>query len=150
MYAKEVPDFPLLSHSLQVLEIQSFKHLLEQEGENFIQQRYTNIERSVSDTGERRIQYLAGRWAAKGAIASILGQDNMRLGSAHAARFPSRNAPRSHFWLDIEILRLPTGQPSIALFSHCREIATRLGIKRWFLSISHTSTYAVASVAVGK
>ncbi|NJO96930.1 MAG: holo-ACP synthase [Pleurocapsa sp. CRU_1_2] len=134
MYAKKAPDFPLLNHSLQVLEIQSFKHFLEQEGENFIQQRYTNIERSVSDTGERRIQYLAGRWATKGAIASILGQDNMRL----------------HCWLDIEILRLPTGQPSVALFSQCREIATRLGIKRWFLSISHTSTYAVASVAVGK
>ncbi|NJK55779.1 MAG: holo-[acyl-carrier-protein] synthase [Pleurocapsa sp. SU_5_0] len=142
MYAKKAPDFPLLNHSLQVLEIQSFKHFLEQEGENFIQQRYTNIERSVSDTGERRIQYLAGRWATKGAIASILGQDNMRLGSAHAAR--------SHCWLEIEILRLPTGQPSVALFSQCREIATRLGIKRWFLSISHTSTYAVASVAVGK
>lgn len=134
MYAKKAPDFPLLNHSLQVLEIQSFKHFLEQEGENFIQQRYTDIERSVSDTGERRIQYLAGRWAAKGAIASILGQDNMRL----------------HCWLEIEILRLPTGQPSVALFSQCREIATRLGIKRWFLSISHTSTYAVASVAVGK
>lgn len=133
MYAKKTPDFPLLNHSLQILEIQSFKHLLEQEG-NFIQQRYTNIERSVSDTGERRIQYLAGRWAAKGAIASILGQDNMR----------------SHLWLEIEILRLPTGQASIALFSHCREIATKLGIKRWFLSISHTSTYAVASVAIGK
>jgi holo-[acyl-carrier protein] synthase len=133
MYAKKTPDFPLLNHSLQVLEIQSFKHLLEQEG-NFIQQHYTDIERSVSDTGERRIQYLAGRWAAKGAIASILCQDNML----------------SHCWLEIEILRLPTGQPSVALFSHCREIATRLGIKRWFLSISHTSTYAVASVAVGK
>ncbi len=157
MYAKKAPEFALLNHSLQVLEIQSFKHLLEQEG-NFIQQRYTKIERSVSDTGERRIQYLAGRWAAKEAISSILGQDNRRLGGSHATRFPSRNpkglaslrAPRSHFWLDIEILRLPTGQPSVALFSHCREIATKLGIKQWFLSISHTCTYAVASVAVGK
>lgn len=134
MYAKEIQDFPLLNHSLQVLEIQSFKDLVEQSGENFIQQHYTDIERSVSDTGKRRIQYLAGRWAAKNAIASILGQDNMR----------------SFSWLDIEILRLPTGQPSVALFGHCREIATRLGIKQWFLSISHTSTYAVASVAVGK
>lgn len=134
MYAQETKDLPLLSHSLQVLKIQSFKHLLEQSENNFIQQHYTNIELRVSDTGKRRIQYLAGRWAAKKAIASILEQDNMR----------------SHCWLNIEILRLPTGQPSVALSSHCREMVTRLGIKQWFLSISHTDIYAVASVAVVK
>lgn len=149
MYAKKAPDFPLPNHSLQLVEIKSFKHLLEQEG-NFIQHHYTNIESSVSDTGERRIQYLAGRWAAKKAIASILGLDHRRLDSPKGLASRRVNAARSHLWLEIEILRLPTGQPSIALFGHCREMATKLSIKQWFLSISHTSTYAVASVAVEK
>ena len=138
MYAKEFQEFSMLNHSLHVLEIHPFKHLLEQEGENFIEQHYTSLERSVTDTGERRIQYLAGRYAAKSAIAkclaisesaSILGQDHKRAG----------------FWLDIEILRLPTGQPSVALFGQCQSIAARLGIKNWLLSISHTANYAVAS-----
>lgn len=134
MYTKVVETYQTQNHSLQVLEIQPFKDLLEQEGENLIQQHYTNIERSVSDTGKRRIQYLAGRWAAKKAIVNILGQDNRR----------------SHFWLDIEILRLPTGQPSVRLLGQYQQEAIRLGIKKWLLSISHTSTYAVASVAVEK
>lgn len=132
MYAKESQDFPRLNHSLQVLEIQPFKDILEQEGENFIQQHYTTIERNVSDTGKRRIQYLAGRWAAKSAIASLLENE------------------RSLSLLDIEIPRLLTGQPSVKLLGQCQQEAIRLGIKQWFISISHTSTYAVASVAVEK
>lgn len=117
-----------LNHSLQVVEIHPFKHLLEREGENFIKQHYTSLERSVTDIGERRIQYLAGRMAAKKAIATVINTNNNR----------------SVFWLDIEILRLPTGQPLVVLFGRCQEIATRLGIQ-WLLSISHTNTYAVAS-----
>lgn len=132
MYAQETQDFPLLSHSLQILEIQSFQQLVEQSREQFIQQHYTDIELSVRDTGKRRIQYLAGRWAAKKAIASILELDNMR----------------SNSWFNIEILRLPTGQPSVRLLGQYEQAAIKLGIKQWFLSISHTSTYAVASVAV--
>ena len=129
MKAKESQSFKLLNQSLQVLEIQPFKQLLEREGNNFIKQHYTSLERSVTDTGERRIQYLAGRWAAKKAIVTIINQNNHQ----------------PNFWLDIEIIRLPTGQPSVALFGQCQEIATRLSLKQWFLSISHTATYAVAS-----
>lgn len=134
MYAKESQDLLGLNHSLQVLEIQSFQKLIGQAGENFIQQHYTTIERSVSDTRKRRIQYLAGRWAAKNAIASVLSLDRKR----------------SNSWLDIEIPRLPTGQPSVTLLDRCQQEAIRLGIKQWFISISHTSTYAVASVAARK
>ena len=65
--------------SLQVLEIKPFKHLLEQKGENFIRQVYTSRERSVTDTGERRIQYLAGRLVAKKAIATVINTNINRF-----------------------------------------------------------------------
>lgn len=128
MHAKVSDSFKTLNRSLQVIEIQPFKQLLEREGENFIEQHYTTLELSVIDTGERRIQYLAGRWAAKRAITNILGNEKL------------------FSWLDIEILRLPTGQPSVTLFDRYLEIATNMGIKKWLLSISHISNYAVASV----
>ena len=124
---KNSEDFKTLNHSLQVLEIYRFKHLVEREGEKFIQQHYTSTECSVTDTGERRIHYLAGRLAAKKAIA-IINKNDCCLN-----------------WLDIEILRLPTGQPAVVLYGRCQEIAAKLGIKQWLLSISHTATYAVAS-----
>jgi holo-[acyl-carrier protein] synthase len=129
MYESDLKSFKTLNHSLQRLEIKPFKHLLEREGENFIQQHYTSLERSVTDTGERWIQYLAGRLAAKKAIATVVNKNNNQV----------------DFWLDIEIPRLPTGQPSVVLLGRCQEIATKLGIEQWLLSISHTATYAVAS-----
>lgn len=128
MYVKVPESFQTLHRSLQVIEIQPFKQLLEREGDKFIKQHYTTLECSVTDTGERRIHYLAGRWAAKKAIIDIL--DNEKLFS----------------WLDIEIVRSPTGQPSVTLFDRCLKIATKMGIKKWLLSISHTTIYAVASV----
>lgn len=127
MYAKVRDRFKTPNSRLQVIKIPPFKQLLEGR-ENFIQQHYTDIELSVDYIGERRIQYLAGRWAAKRAIIDILdNQDSIS-------------------WLDLEILRLSTGQPSVTLFNQCQAIATRLGIEKWLLSISHTTTHAVASV----
>ena len=125
---KSSEDLKTLNHSLQVLEIDCFRYLVEREGEKFIQQHYTNTECSVTDTGERRIQYLAGRLAAKKAVATVINKNERCLN-----------------WLDIEILRLPTGQPAVVLCGRCQEIAAKLGIKQWLLSISHTATYAVAS-----
>ena len=128
MYAKVRDRLQTPNNSLQVIEISPFQQLLEREGKNFIRQHYTDVELRVNYIGQRRIQYLAGRWAAKKAIIDILGNK------------------QSLSWFDIEILRLPTGQPSVTLFGQCQAIATRLKIQQWLLSISHTTTHAVASV----
>ncbi len=128
MYAKASQSFQTLSRSLQIIEIPPFKQLLEREGKNFIQQHYTDLELSVKDTGERRIHYLAGRWAAKKVITNILGNECFLS------------------YLDIEIIRLSTGKPSVTLFGQYQETATKLGIKKWLLSISHAANHAVASV----
>jgi len=138
---KECQDFQNLNHSLHILDIQSFKHVLEREEENFIKQHYTSLECSVTDTGERWIQYLAGRWAAKSAIIKCLAKSKSEI-----AYLLGKDDDQSGFWLNIEILRLPTGQPLVKLFGQCQQIAIRLSVKRWLLSISHTASYAVASV----
>ena len=145
MYAKVRDRFQTPNSSLQVIEITPFKQLLEREGENFIRQHYTDLELSVSDIGERRIQYLAGRWAAKRAIIDLLGNKNSILDAVAYGGNPQDRAA-SLSWHDLEILRLPTGQPSVTLFGQCQIIATKLEIKKWLLSISHTATHAVASV----
>lgn len=128
MYVKVPEVFQIPNSSLQLIEIPPFKQLLECEGDNFIRQHYTDLELSVTDRGERRIQYLAGRWAAKRAIIDILGNE------------------KSFASIDIEIMRLSTGKPFVTLFGQCLEIAAKLRIKQWLLSISHTATHAVASV----
>ncbi len=117
-----------IAQDLQVINIESFSNFAVQMGETFESYYYTNLERNVNDFGARRMQYLAGRFAAKKAIAKVLRKEG----------------DRENVWLDIEIQRLPTGAPSVKLYGKCQEIAVRLGIKNWLLSISHTSSYAVA------
>src|SRR5512135_768116 len=74
-----------------------------------------------------RPETLAGRWAAKEAVSKVLGLGVRGIG-----------------WRDIEIERLPTGQPAVRLHGRARARAEQLGMARIALSISHESDYAVA------
>ena len=47
-------------------------------------------------------------------------------------------------WRDIEVERLPTGQPAVRLHGRAAARAAQLGMDRIALSISHESDYAVA------
>jgi hypothetical protein len=47
-------------------------------------------------------------------------------------------------WREIEVVRLPTGQPTIQLHDRARARAEQLGMGRVAVSISHEREYAVA------
>jgi holo-[acyl-carrier protein] synthase len=74
-----------------------------------------------------RPETLAGRWAAKEAVSKVLGLGVRGIG-----------------WRDIEIERLPTGQPSVRLHGRAAARAEQLGMDRVAVSISHEAEYAVA------
>ena len=74
-----------------------------------------------------RPETLAGRWAAKEAVSKVLGLGVRGIG-----------------WRDIEIERLPTGQPAVALHGRAADRARQLGMGRIALSISHEDEFAVA------
>jgi phosphopantetheinyl transferase len=74
-----------------------------------------------------RPETFAGRWAAKEAVSKVLGLGVRGIG-----------------WRDIEVERLPTGQPSVRLHGRAAARAGQLGMERIALSISHESDYAVA------
>lgn len=74
-----------------------------------------------------RPETMAGRWAAKEAVSKVLGLGVRGIG-----------------WRDIEVERLPTGQPSVRLHGRAAARAEQLGMGRIALSISHEQDYAVA------
>jgi len=74
-----------------------------------------------------RAETMAGRWAAKEAVSKVLGLGVRGIG-----------------WRDIEVERLPTGQPAVKLHGRAARRAEQLGMGRIALSISHESEYAVA------
>jgi holo-[acyl-carrier protein] synthase len=74
-----------------------------------------------------RAETMAGRWAAKEAVSKVLGLGVRGIG-----------------WRDIEVERLPTGQPAVKLHGRAARRAEQLGMGRIAISISHESDYAVA------
>ncbi len=74
-----------------------------------------------------RPETFAGRWAAKEAVSKVLGLGVRGIG-----------------WRDIEVERLPTGQPAVRLHGRAAARAAQLGMTRIALSITHESDYAVA------
>jgi holo-[acyl-carrier protein] synthase len=109
---------------IDIIKVDRIRRTLERFGPRFSRRVLTTAEaRYVRD----RPETLAGRWAAKEAVSKVLGLGVRGIG-----------------WRDIEVERLPTGQPAVRLHGRAAARADQLGMTRIALSISHESDYAVA------
>jgi len=113
---------------IDIIKVERIRATLERFGARFSSRVLTPAEAAyVRD----RAETFAGRWAAKEAISKVLGLGVRGVG-----------------WREIEIVRLPTGQPSVRLSGRAQRRADQLGMVRIAVSISHERDYAVA-VAFG-
>ena len=78
--------------------------------------------------GDLPIGSLAGRFAAKEALAKALG------------------APAGLAWLDVEVTNDPDGRPLMTVCGSVQRRADALGVVGWHLSISHDGGIASAFV----
>ena len=109
---------------IDIIKVDRIRATLERFGPRFAGRVLTDAERRyVRD----RPETFAGRWAAKEAVSKVLGLGVRGIG-----------------WRDIEIERLPTGQPAVRLHGRAAARAEQLGMGRVAVSISHESDYAVA------
>jgi holo-[acyl-carrier protein] synthase len=109
---------------IDIIKVARIRETLERFGARFSGRVLTPGERRyVRD----RPETFAGRWAAKEAVSKVLGLGVRGIG-----------------WKDIEIERLPTGQPAVRLHGRAAQRADQLGMGRIALSITHESDYAVA------
>jgi holo-[acyl-carrier protein] synthase len=116
----------LLTCGTDVVEIRQFRRDLELGGERFLRRIYTENEIRVC---RGSTQALAARFAGKEATAKALGTGIRGLG-----------------WKEIEILRLPTGEPRLMLHGRAASIAAALSLTTWAISLSHTPEVAFAYV----
>ena len=109
---------------IDIIKVDRIRETLARFGERFSRRVLTDSERRyVRD----RPETFAGRWAAKEAVSKVLGLGVRGIG-----------------WRDIEVERLPTGQPAVRLHGRAAARADQLGMDRIALSITHESDYAVA------
>jgi len=109
---------------IDIIKVDRIRAALERFGPRFYRRVLTTSEqRYVRD----RPETFAGRWAAKEAVSKVLGLGVRGIG-----------------WREIEIQRMPTGQPAVRLHGRAAARAEQLGMERIAVSITHESDYAVA------
>ena len=109
---------------IDIIKVDRIRASIARFGSRFSERVLTpNERRYVRD----RPETFAGRWAAKEAVSKVLGLGVRGIG-----------------WKDIEVERLPTGQPAVRLHGRAAARAQQLGMARIALSITHESDYAVA------
>lgn len=109
---------------LDIIRVARIRDALARFGDRFIRRVLTPGEAAYV---RGRPETFAGRWAAKEAVSKVLGLGVRGIG-----------------WLDIEIERLPTGQPAVRLHGRAAARADQLGLARIAVSITHEREYALA------
>jgi holo-[acyl-carrier protein] synthase len=94
---------------------------------------FSEDERAYAFRHREPVPPLAARFAAKEAVMKALG--------VGLWKFAMR---------DVEVTRLPSGQPEIALHRRAAELAEEHGVASWLLTLTHTDSMAMAvAVALG-
>lgn len=111
-----------------IVEIDRIAKVIARHGDRFTEYILTDAESSEASRRGDRIQFIAGRWAAKESVAKSLG---CGLGGRCA-------------WRDIEIVADENGAPSVRLSGAGLRTMESNGISRIFISISHERGHAIA------
>jgi holo-[acyl-carrier protein] synthase len=115
-----------LATGVDLVEINRLEVAIERHGDRFLQRIFTSQELQEV---KGNLPSLAGRFAAKEAVAKALGTG---IGAVN--------------WREVEVLRGAERQPVLHLHGAASRLAEELGLRCWSLSLSHTFTHAIAMV----
>ena len=121
----------ILRTGIDLIEISRVSEVIARHGKHYLERIYTDTE--LEQCG-KNIESLAGRFAAKEAVAKALGTG---IGEVT--------------WKEIEILGDEQNAPKLHLYGVGDKKAKELGLTDWSVSISHSQSHAIAIVvAIGK
>ncbi|HEY0704608.1 MAG TPA: holo-ACP synthase [Candidatus Acidoferrales bacterium] len=115
---------------LDISEIDRIEAALTRHGAAILQRLYSPAEISYCESHKNKFERFAGRFAAKEAAMKALG-----TGWRRGVR-----------WRDIEVVREPSGKPTLRLAGAALAIAQGLGVKNIALTITHSGNLALAEV----
>ncbi len=120
----------ILRTGVDLIEISRVADVIARHGKHYLERVYTPAE--LEQCG-KNVESLAGRFAAKEAVAKALGTG---IGNVT--------------WREIEILGDEQNAPKLYLYGNAESISKQLGLSEWSVSISHSMSHAVAvAVAFG-
>jgi holo-[acyl-carrier protein] synthase len=120
---------------IDVVEVDRIESAIVRHGEPFLARLFTDAERAYCAAQKREALHYAARFAAKEAVSKALGTG---IGGEAG-------------WLDLEVIRDPSGAPKLALHGAAAEFAKGRGISEIQISLTHAKDYAAANaVALGE
>src|SRR5947209_3019368 len=120
----------IIGHGIDVVKIAEIKDEVDSTNKRWTEQFCSSDERAHACTTSARYRYYASCFAGKEAVSKALG-------TGFAGDIT---------WRGIEILRRESGAPYVRLSDKVLQLATRMGITAWFISISDLDEIAIASV----
>jgi len=120
----------VLGVGVDLVEVDRVEEVLKRHPERFARKVFTEAEAAYCRRSVRAAERFAARYAAKEAVMKALG-----TGWGRGVNFR-----------DIEVVRAPSGRPSIQLSGAARGLARQLGVDRIDLSLTHGRDLAVAVV----
>lgn len=122
----------IVGSGIDLVEIERIRQSVDRFGQRFLDRIFTSGEQAYCMRKRNAAESLAARFAAKEAAAKALGT----------------GISRGVSWLEIEVIREPSGRPSIQFHGRAEEFASRLGVSHTALSLTHTATLSMASVVL--
>ena len=120
----------MLSTGVDMIEVARIERGIARHGERFLQRFFTAQEVAYC---AGRMTSLAGRFAVKEAVGKAFGTG---IGDVS--------------WTEIEIVCDERGRPGLVLHNAAKDLAEKLGLTEWSISLSHTDTHAIGfAVAMG-
>ena len=118
----------MIGIGIDLVDVQRFRKVLKRR-EKIGARLFTDNELSYCHAAIDPTERMAVRFAAKEAVMKALG---VGLGGVR--------------FREIEVIKDPSGRPSLTLHGNAAQLAADTGIRRWHLSLSHTSSVAEALV----
>jgi holo-[acyl-carrier protein] synthase len=120
----------IVGFGVDIAEVDRLEDAITRRGRAFIERVFTPLEIAYCERFRYSAERYAARFAAKEAAMKALG-----TGWARGVR-----------WVDIEVVRLASGQPTLELRGAARQHADRMGVSRIHLSLTHSGKLAFAEV----
>jgi holo-[acyl-carrier protein] synthase len=115
-----------------LIEIARIEQSVARYGDRFLERVFTPAEIAYCRRKKNAAESFAARFAAKEAGAKALG-----TGISHGIS-----------WLELEVLREPTGKPTLSLTGRAAARAQSIGVTSISLSITHSRTVSLAVVVM--
>ncbi len=121
----------IVGHGIDLVETSRMAGMLSRHEGRMLARVFTPGEQAYCEANvKRRVEHYAARFAAKEAALKALGT-GWSGGIA---------------WTDVSVVREASGRPRLEVVGVAAEVALDLGVRRWWVSLSHVEGMAMASV----